>query len=144
MKMNFGKWIVVAFVLFATFIATLVTVCVRQDIPLVTKEYYQQELQYQEQIERAENALNLTDAPRISVADRKLKIDYSMFGAVEKGELSLFRPSDPGLDEKFEIKASGGGTQVFSIRDPQPGLYRARLTWSQEGKEYYMEKVIVL
>jgi hypothetical protein len=40
--MNWGKWIIVSFVLFAGFIGTLVTVCVRQDISLVSKDYYKE------------------------------------------------------------------------------------------------------
>ena len=50
--MNWGKSIVLSFVLFAAFIVTLVTVCLRQDISLVSKEYYKEELQYENQLTR--------------------------------------------------------------------------------------------
>ena len=57
----------VAFVFFALFIGTLVTICVRQDITLVTKEYYKEELAYQEQIDRMNNVNNLGEVPEISI-----------------------------------------------------------------------------
>jgi hypothetical protein len=142
--MNFGKWIVVAFVLFAGFIGTLVTVCVKQDIPLVTKEYYQEELAYQDQIQRQENTTTLLDEPKISVNKHQLILDYNFLPGIDKGKIKLFRPSDPTLDQDFEISVSGATSQSFEISKPEPGLYKARMTWEQEGKEYFLEKIVVL
>jgi hypothetical protein len=142
--MNFGKWIVVAFILFAGFIATLVTVCVRQNIPLVTSDYYKEELKYQEQIERSNNAGALADIPVITINNQRLQLDYLMLPAVRNARVNLFRPSDPELDQNFMIEESAATSQSFEIHKPQPGLYRARMTWEQAGKEYYIEKVIVL
>ena len=59
--MNWGKSIILAFVLFAGFIATLVVVCVREDISLVSKDYYKEELLYQDQIQRLNNASQLKE-----------------------------------------------------------------------------------
>jgi hypothetical protein len=142
--MNFGKWIVVAFVLFAGFIATLVTVCMRQDIPLVTKEYYQEELKYQEQIVREQNTQQLAEKPDVTISENALKIQYAALSQVEGGELKLFRPSDPRLDQVFAIERSSGTSQTFQIENAEPGLYRARLTWQQQGREYFFEKIVVL
>src|SRR5215204_5183538 len=97
--MNFGKWIVVAFVLFAIFIATLVTICVRQTVPLVTEQYYQEELAYQEQIARIENASDLAEKPSITIEHFNLIVSYQHLAQVEKAELKLFRPSDAQLDQ---------------------------------------------
>ena len=142
--MNFGKWIVVAFILFAGFIATLVTVCVRQDIPLVTKEYYSEELRYQDQIERLQNAEALSDKPVISVSGNEIVLDYILLPGIEQGKLKLFRPSDPALDQDFTLASGSSTVQSFPIRNPGRGLYRAQLTWTQDGKEFYLEKIIVL
>jgi hypothetical protein len=142
--MNFGKWIVVAFIFFAGFIATLVTVCVRQDSPLVTSEYYKEELKYQEQIERSDNARTLADIPAITINNQRLRLDYALLPAVRNARVNLFRPSDPQLDQHFTIEQSSATSQSFEIRQPSPGLYRAKMTWEQAGKEYYIEKVIVL
>lgn len=142
--MNFGKWIVVAFVLFAGFIGTLVTICVRQDITLVSRDYYKEELVYQDQISRIENAGLLEVKPEILFEGNRLKLVYDDLSQIEKGTLNLFRPSDSALDEQFDIAAGAQTSREFSLRNPAPGLYRARLTWLQHGKEYYMEKVIIL
>lgn len=142
--MNFGKWIVVAFVLFALFIGTLVTICVRQDVPLVTKDYYKEELAYEDQIQRVENTNALGEIPAISFADNNLTVKYSGLSKIENGKLKLLRPSDDKLDQQFEVVAVNDSVENFEVRNPVPGMYRAKLTWEQDGKEYFVEKIIVI
>ena len=142
--MNFGKWIVVAFVLFTAFIATLVTVCVRQDIPLVTKEYYKEELAYGELMEKISRANSLTVKPEIVLNDHNLRITYNSFSEITHGEVVLFRPSDPSLDQRFKLNPGTNEFQDFELKQAVPGLYKARLSWEQKGQEYFIEKIIVL
>lgn len=142
--MNFGKWIVVAFVLFAGFIGTLVTICVREDVPLVSRDYYKEELAYQDQIERIDNTNALASAPEISFEDNSVTIKYTGLSKMENGKLRLIRPSDDNLDQQFEISGAEDSVEKFVLRNPVPGMYRAKLTWEEEGKQYFVEKVIIL
>ncbi len=142
--MNFGKWIVVAFVFFTLFIGTLVTICVRQDISLVTREYYKEELAYQEQIHRMENTNALTEVPEIGIVAGRLKVSYDRLPEIESVRLKLVRPSDANLDQQFTITPSAATSQEFELANPIPGMYRARLTWVDNGKEFYLEKIVVL
>jgi len=145
MKMNWGKWIVVSFVLFAGFIATLVTVCVRQDISLVSKDYYEEELAYQDQIGRIKNASLLAKRPSIKVINKEtLQVDFDQFNEIEMGELQLFRPSNAAMDQKFHFKGSDKPTQLFSTEPLDKGMYRARMVWTMKGKEFYIEEVIFI
>lgn len=142
--MNFGKWIVVAFVFFALFIGTLVTVCVRQDIPLVSREYYKEELAYQDQIVRMQNVKQLREAPVVSVTGNQLTVRYEQFADIDEGTIKLMRPSDASLDQKFEIHGSETTMHSFNIDNPVSGLYRVQMTWKQNGKEYFVEKIVIL
>ncbi|MEZ4944903.1 MAG: FixH family protein [Cyclobacteriaceae bacterium] len=141
--MNFGKWIVVAFVLFTVFIATLVTVCVRQDISLVRPDYYQEELVHQRKMTLIQNARTLETLPVISVTENVLKVSFPDFDKMDKGEIQLLRPSDVNLDRKFALRA-GEKEQQFSLGTWSKGLYRASMQWTMEGKEFYYERIIVL
>ncbi|MEO5603140.1 MAG: FixH family protein [Cyclobacteriaceae bacterium] len=141
--MNWGKSIIVAFILFAAFIATLVTVCVREDISLVTKDYYKEELDYQRQIDRISNTANLREKPVIAIdGQNMLKVTFSDFRNVDNGGLKLFRPSDPAMDKHFELKKSSTSAQYFSIEGFQKGMYRAKMQWTMDGKEFYHEQII--
>lgn len=140
--MSIGKWIVVAFVLFAGFIATLVTVCVSQDISLVSKDYYKEELGYQDQIGRLNNTARLSEKPVIKVVDHTLQVDFGQLDKWKNGRLLLFCPSNAKMDRNFTVTASGKHTQSFDLEGLQRGMYRAKLFWEMDGKEFYQEEVI--
>jgi hypothetical protein len=144
MNMNFGKWIVVAFIVFTVFIATLATICIRQDVPLVSKDYYQEELAYQEQIGRIENANLLAETPVIAFDKNNITITYKNMASIKNGKLKLIRPSDENLDQNFELQSVEGNVEQFEIKKPVPGMYRAKMSWEQEGKQYFIERIIVL
>jgi hypothetical protein len=143
--MNWGKSIVLAFVLFAAFIGVLVTVCVRQEISLVSKNYYQEELDFQAQMERKRNTEALIDRPEIQVGeDRSLKITFAGFSQLEKGRLNLYSPGDATQDKTFSLQQTTGPDQVFSVGKLKKGKYIARMTWTMHNKEFYYETTLYL
>ncbi|MEQ9592950.1 MAG: FixH family protein [Cyclobacteriaceae bacterium] len=142
--MNFGKWIFVSFVLFTAFIATLVTVCVRQDINLVSADYYQEELVHEQKMNQIQNANNLKSKPLISVEGSVVSVSFDDFNKIEKGELKILRPSDARLDRRFKLSASQTQVRQFTLENSSKGLYRASMQWRMDGKDFYYEKLIVL
>ncbi len=144
MKMDFGKWIFVAFVFFGLFIATLVTVCVKQDINLVSKNYYQEELAHQRKMNLIHNTQTLEATPEITLADGMINVNFHGFDKLQKGELHLLRPSDERLDHKFPLHSANSAVQQFALPHWQKGLYRVSMQWTMEGKDFYYEKLIVM
>jgi hypothetical protein len=140
--MNFGNWIVVSFVLFALFIGTLVTVCVRQDISLVSKSYYNEELKFQDQIVRINNTRRLSVKPTIERVGTDIEVRFGKV-QIESGELTLFCPSNQEMDKEFKLSASGD-RQSFDITSLQGGMYKARLFWKMDGREYFLEEIIYI
>ncbi len=142
--MNWGKWIIVSFILFAVFIGVLVTICMRQDINLVSKNYYQEELVYQQQIERLNNTNRLEEKPTMTVAGSVLEIQFNQFNDLKQGELKLFRPSDVRFDKLFILQTSSERAQRFDVSSLPKGMYRAKMKWSMKGKDYFIENIINL
>ena len=142
--MNFGKWIVVAFVLFAAFIGTLVTVCVKQDVNLVSKTYYKDELAYQDQIVRIANTQGLPNKPVIAKNQQGFQIKFEPNAKITKGEIKLFCPSNPEMDKSFSLALDDSNKQAFDISTLKSGMYKAKLLWTMDGKEYFIEEVIYL
>lgn len=130
--------------LFGLFMATLVTVCVREDVNLVSKNYYQEELKHSEKMTRIQNANTLAELPAFQFENGTLKVSFDQWNRVESGELNLMRPSDAHLDVHFTVKGSNEPAQSFPVKVWEPGLYRVNLTWKMEGKEYYCEKLVTL
>jgi len=137
--MNFGKWIVLSFVLFALFIGTLVWLCVREDISLVSKDYYKEELDYQKQIERQQNTLQLQQKPTVKLVNQSLQVEVAK---IEKGNLKLFCPSNSKMDRQFEFSSSN--QQTVNVSSLQKGKYIVKLFWQSEGKEFYYEQEIFI
>lgn len=138
------KWVLSAFVFFGLFIGTLVVICMRQDINLVSKDYYQEELKHQDKIIQQENANQLTEKPQLSFENSSVKLLFPFVSSMEKGELRVMRPSDDRLDQRFELSAMEGESQSFPLKVWEKGLYRVSLVWTMDGKEYYFEKIMVL
>jgi len=142
--MNWGKSIVLAFVLFAIFIGVLVAVCVREDVSLVSTDYYNEELDYQMQIERVRNADQLTKKPEINLLDRQsLKVEFD-FHQFDGGKLVLYSPADISEDKTFNLEATSSPFQTFSLGTLKKGNYKVKMTWSANGKEFYFEKSIYI
>jgi hypothetical protein len=141
--MNFGKWIVVSFVLFAIFIGTLVTICLREDISLVSKNYYKEELAYQDQIERLNNTRQLTQKPTVKIVEANiLKVEFNQLEEIQHGELRLFCPSNSKMDKNFRFKSLDNGSKEIDLNGFESGMYKVKLLWSMHGKEFYLEEII--
>lgn len=141
--MSIGKWIVVVFILFAGFIGTLVTICVKQDISLVSKDYYREELAYQQQIDRLQRTAALKVRPVINVQHYTVRVTFDSTQQLQKGTLELFCPANTKMDRRFSLPA---GKFEFDqdVSGMLPGMYRARLSWTMAGNEYYQEEIINL
>ena len=111
---------------------------------LVSADYYKEELAYQHRIDDMQNANQLKEMPGINIIDYDLEINFSAFNSVEGVEIKLFRPSDARLDRAFVFQFSHGMTQRFAVGDLPRGKYEARMTWTMNGRQYYMEKTLVL
>ncbi|CAN5385727.1 hypothetical protein BH09BAC3_BH09BAC3_14270 [soil metagenome] len=141
--MNWGKSIILAFVGFAIFIGVLVAICIRQEVSLVSKNYYEEELSYQDRIESMNNYSELSSKPDVTVSKDVIQVQLNQHSIIEKGTMVMFRPSDGKLDRKFILKNTAT-TQEFDVSEFPKGLYRMKLQWSMESKDYFLEKLITL
>ncbi|NOT75705.1 MAG: hypothetical protein HOP08_12335 [Cyclobacteriaceae bacterium] len=141
--MNWGKSIIVAFVLFALFIGVLVIVCMKESVNLVSKNYYQEELQYETRITAMNNYNALISKPVLLLTVDTLTIQWVKLIPIEKGSIIFFRPSDGGLDKKFDLTANRLLEQ-FPINGLPKGRYQIKLQWSGQGKDYFQERSVTL
>lgn len=133
--MNWGRSIVLVFIGFAIFIGVLVTVCVKQNISLVSKDYYAEELNYQKEIDELKNYASMSEKPVLTIHNKQIGI-----WGIKQGELKLFRPSDARFDAKFNIDA----TNSFNLSEYPSGKYNVTVRWQADGKSYQMRESITL
>ena len=146
--MNWGAKIVLSFVCFFGVIFTMAYISMNQDINLVADNYYEQELAYEDQIERIKNTQGLSEKPQM-VLDRvereaRLVFPNELIGKVSEGKVHFFRPSNSALDKEFTIVLDQEGFQAFDISAFPAGLWKAKVSWEWKNREYYEEITIVL
>jgi hypothetical protein len=141
--MDWGKGILITIICFVALIMTLVVISVRMDgIELVTENYYQAEINYQDRIDQESSALRL-DRTVITYhsIDKNLVLDLP---SGTNGKLQLFRPSDATLDREIAVTALDSNLTSVSLKDLKSGYWKVQLSWIEAGKNYYEEKKITL
>ena len=146
MKINWGTGIVIAFGLFMTFILFFVFKVQsdsKYDNELVVEEYYKQELKFENQMEKEQNASNMSEKIIINTSSEGINIIFPSDLDLTKvtGKVSLYRPSNQKLD--FEVPISLSGPHLLI---PKSNLVGGRwdisLDWSYDGKDFLNKKTI--
>ncbi|MES2519944.1 MAG: FixH family protein [Bacteroidota bacterium] len=140
--MNWGKSIVLSFVVFASFIGTMAYKMATAKVDLVRTNYYQKEIEFQQQINRVHNstALKSNKAMTYSPETQVLRIGFP--ATVSKGEVTFFRPSDKGLD--FTIPIQKISLFNYSTEKLTKGYWKVQATWTDGIREYYLEDELTI
>lgn len=141
--MDWGKGILLTIIGFVAFMMTLVVISVKQDdIHLVTENYYEKEIHYQDQIDREKSAATLNRKVLDFDATSKMLVLDLPIGA--KGNLQLFRPSDARLDQEVSLDIISEGKTTVPLEKLKTGYWRVQLTWTENGTDYYEEQKITI
>lgn len=141
--MNWGNGIVLVFVVFVALMATMVTICMKQDdLHLVTDNYYEEEIRYQDHIDKVINSQESEkEALSFDAGSKVLTLNLPI-GA--KGELHLFRPSDARMDRKISVDILKKDVNTVNLHELETGYWRVKLTWQEDGQGFFEEKKIDL
>jgi hypothetical protein len=145
MKVNWGAGIAILYMGFVVMILLLVGMSASQKIDLVTDEYYEEELRFQDKINKTNHAKALTDPLAWEVTEQGIHINYpeSFRENNLTGTIKLYCPSDNTKDRTFPIK-SADHSQLIAASDLHSGRYYLQIDW-QNGKEtYWNEGVVVI
>ena len=143
--MNWGKGIVIAFVLFIAMIFLFIYLGSRESSDLVSEDYYAQELQYEDRIIAIRNVGGWKDSIQLNVTAEAiiLTVPLALLSA-ETGSVDLFRPSSAADDKLFDFAPDATGKQFIPRTALKKGSYVVKLKWEGQGKTYYWEKNIIL
>jgi len=142
--MNWGKSIVVVFILFAGFIGTMVVLMSRERIDLVRDDYYQDELTYQQHIDRVGNTARLTTPLKMTYQEDRQQVTFVLADSLRRGEISFYRPADRQQDFRVLIPAQHAVRQVVPTARLARGYWRVKVTWTDGQRDYYTENELFL
>ena len=142
------KLIVAAFAGFVLFIGNMVRQAMGTEVDLVSKDYYQKEIAYQDHIDQVEATRLLEDQVRIvhAPAAGQLSLDFPVSSRppAGQGQVRFFRPSDAQLDFELPLQLNAEGQQHISTGKLARGRWRVQVSWTRQGKDYFLEKTITL
>lgn len=139
--MNWGYRIAILYIGFVAFMLILVVGSHSISVDLVAKDYYKQELAYEDQINRIKNTAHLDSRPTISNDTTARMITLQMPTQIT-GDVWFFRANNPKLDFKIPLQIDEAGKQFLPTQNLQRGTWRLKINWKQAGKEYYLEQKI--
>ncbi|MGB8705219.1 MAG: FixH family protein [Gillisia sp.] len=147
MKLNWGAGIVIGMVLFISFIMFFVTKMMtdkKYDYDLVTEQYYQKEMVYQQEIDEEQNAQSLPEQISGEKTDAGWLLHFpaSMSDSMRNGTVFLYRTSNKKLD--FSMPVSAGESNILIPKEKLlPGRWNITLEWQSNDKRYLYKKAII-
>lgn len=146
MKFNWGTGIAIFFILF---VITTVSVVIRttyHDHSLVVDKYYEADLEYQKHYEKVARNKALSTELEVKLLKKEglIQFQFPMETKSVSGNILFFRPSDTSKDFQVPIQTNEKQQFLFSTKDLISGLWRVKIDWSSNGKEYYKEQRIVI
>jgi hypothetical protein len=148
--LKYPSWplgIVVIFIVFILFKVGFIIFSRFHRVDLVSSDYYQQGINYQQQIERQKRTRSMSKNIRCEYnkSAELLKIVFpanKVLGNIS-GDIHLFRPSDAKQDKWFFLTLNASGEQIIDVRNLAKGLWRIKIKWIIQSNDYYFEDSIV-
>lgn len=143
MKVSWGYKILFIYLAFVAGIMFLVFKANGERYDLVTENYYEQELKYQEVIDQKSRVDQLSAPLVVKHTANNLSIEFPVefSGKSISGECYLYRPSDETKDLRNKFNVSNGQL-LLQFPGTVSGMYELKLSWHHEGRDYFFEKKI--
>jgi len=145
-QISWGTKIAMLYISFVLLIIFMVVLSMNQKIELVSKDYYAQELVYQNKIDEMNNANALSESVESTITLEGLTLTFpkNFKSSKVNGTVLFFRPSDASKDYKTTVVLNDNLQQNISKNNLSSGMYKMQLSWSANDKNYFIEKVIVI
>lgn len=148
MKINWGTGIAITFTLFAGGMIFLVWMCILQPQDLVSIDYYNREIAYQQQIDKTSNTSDLSHPLMIGydATQQTVSVGFpaEIINKQVTGTLHFFKPDNAALDFEVAVKPGQSLSQVVSASKMKSGLWHLKADWKAGANSYYQEESIVI
>jgi hypothetical protein len=145
MQISWGIKITMLYTGFVILILVMVSMAMNQKVDLVSKDYYEQELNYQHKIDKTNRTHALPEqlSWQVNSHDLLLKFPKQFKGQNVKGTICFFRPSDETMDKTINF-LSVDSSLVLNVNTAQlkKGIYKMQIDWEANKEKYYNESVL--
>jgi nitrogen fixation protein FixH len=146
MKWNFGTGIAVVYGIFALAILTMAIRSTHYDVGLVKKDYYADDLNYQQHFNKIENEKSSAERLKIERDTEGvcLILRFPQNQPAPTGTVMLFRPSKVGIDQTISIETNADNVLHVPVKTLLRGAWKIQIDWRANGTAFYREENITL
>ena len=143
MKINWGKGLVIFFIIFFVWVIFFVLFALRQNVDLVSDDYYQKGAKYTDQIKINQRSAVYQDSLQISTSGNKVQIVLSkgMASAGDSVQVYFFRSSDKTKDLRIKFVKTDSPFLIDKTKLIH-GRYQVFVTWGSRTEKYSITKVL--
>jgi len=143
--MNWGYKITIGIVAFMCFILFMVGKAFNRKIELVSEDYYERELNFQDVIDAKINAKKFDSKLESKITEDFLEIH--LISSVDfdeaQGSLLLFKPDNSEFDKEFDLDLNNS-KQIIPKSSLAKGRYFIQATFELNNESYFIEQEIFI
>ena len=145
-KISWGTGIAIGIIVFVVISITMTVIFMTQDVSLVSNNYYEKSLSYQDEIDKQSRTKSLDEQVKINFNGEVINILFpsTYLDKNISGEIYFYRPSNSKLDFKLPLELNEEGNQLILTRNFEKGFWRIKLNWVMDGNRYYNERALTI
>lgn len=143
MKINWGTGIVISFVIFAALLAVAMFLGARQRVDLVTPDYYEEEIRFQDKINQRENANELGKID-VSISKQQVIINFPFKENLNNitGTIQFYKPDNANFDFEEDLILNENGQAIINRENRIGGMWKLIIHAELDEVIYYWEESI--
>jgi hypothetical protein len=120
--------------------------CMKQNFELVSKDYYNDELRYQDKIVGMNNANKVSDVALMQTQtdDVEIKLPKELNGLSATGSVWFYCPTSSINDRKIPLQVNDDGVMQVKRGLLSATNYQVKITWQVGEDKYYAEKYLAV
>ena len=146
MKLNWGTGIALVYGLFALTMVAAVLKSRTYNPGLVDKDYYKLDLNYQQHLEKKQNAARLSQGlqVRFDAAKQVIRLEFPANLGTPVGSVKCFRSSTVNDDRLLKIEANPEGFMDIPTSELATGLWNLEVDWQAKGTAYFNSALVTI
>jgi hypothetical protein len=139
--MTWGTKLLLVFAAFALMMSTLVFMCMKQNFELVSKDYYKDELRYQDKIDGMNNLNKIGNVLIRENGDKiSIQLPKEVQGSALKGQALFYCPANSINDHNLPLEVNDQGLMLIDKSKLAKASYQVKLYWEIGNEQYYTEQ----
>jgi hypothetical protein len=146
MKFNWGVGITLICAGFVLLCVVTTIIFMNQDVELVSNNYYEKEIKYQDKINILKRTRDLHADVNIECNGSLVTLQFPNFlnSKSKSGDIHFFRPAGEKNDFKVSVSPDSTGSQIISSGRLIKGLWKIAIDWKTDNDQFYSEKSILI